>query len=426
MSGHDEEQLSALHDGELQGDELAAAERLLAASAAARETMDEFAELRGMLNALPRPSAPPELRSAVLNRIRAEQPVVAAPPTRRRIHPAVPWAALAACLFIAVGLYSFRPMGNEGAEMLVADAPAPAATSTFDGARRTAAIALDESGTRDTALPMAASAPADEAASDEAHLEAVDLDRLRTLVANGELPVPGELIPDFREVDGRLLLVEYSVVDVHNMFGEMQVILARNGITAVTPEGHVLASSDDASGELYGIYVDAPSSQFVAALGELNALDGVVAVSTAATEEGAPITDDIQSQPVAAAQQQQQFEPAAPPSATRTRQAESADAEPADEPTADAPRATPAVADIAEDDTARQAYQLPVPLRRDRVAELQTDESLQADRQRRQQQADAELPAEPQVALHSDAAAEGNAPGERVRVVIVFLPQADH
>src|SRR5688572_17464445 len=115
MNGRDEELLSALHDGELAGDERDSAERV-AAEAGAREVLDDYAEISSCLRSLPSLPAPVELRDAVMQRVRAAIPAQVAPapavhrPARRNVWR---WSATAAAAVGVIGviLVINRPQG---------------------------------------------------------------------------------------------------------------------------------------------------------------------------------------------------------------------------------------------------------------------------------------------------------------------------
>lgn len=414
MHGHDEELLSAFHDGELVGDERAAAERMLAESPAARDARDEFAELRGVLCSLPRPAAPNDLRQDVLRRIASEIPAAAAADRKRR-RPSMTWlVSTAACVMIAAGIYLATRDFAQGPDVAMRDStatdfPLPAAAPPEVPLPRSA----DQT---DAAPPPMAMAPAASEAS-AAELEGVDLERLRQLIAAGELPAPGELIPDFREIGDQLVLIEYSVVDVQNLYGQVQVVLSRNGIAPVGEDGRLGNASGDASGELYGIYVDAPSEQFVAALREMNLMEGVVAVSTASGDEAERMVAMSQLPgESAAADPHDSANAPPPPSSVRNSRARS-------EPVADRPDTSLESGSAPDSATAtapqkEAAYQLPFSVKRDLLKP-----STQPDQAAGETQPAPADPADQSEQAHEPAA--GASDGERVRVVLVFVPQSD-
>lgn len=432
MQGHDEELLSAFHDGELHGDEREAVERTLAESAAARDTLEEFVELRTALQSLPRSAAPAALQSAVMRQLRAAQPL-AAPPARPRGHAALRWIVpTAACLGIAVGLYSLSRFVDpaRNGDLGIAHTGTPTASESAPGA-----FSGVESFTTMTdsveALPPRTAAADAPLADTEPHIEVVDVDRLQALISSGELPSPGEVIPDFREIDGQLVLIEYSVVDVHEVLGQVQLILKENGIMSITPDGEV-GEPVDSSDELYGIYVDAPSEQFVAAIAELDNLNGVVFVSTPSPDDESSVAMDraegTANTRAAPANQVAAATPAPPPPSARNSRSDiPPPPEPADRVAETAPPESAPMAPLAADaQTAdpEQSYQYKVPLRRDLLAELQPDGAPPGrDRQQRQAldpaQFDGSRKSEP-------TAPDGDpSPAQRVRVVLVFVPSPD-
>jgi anti-sigma factor RsiW len=421
MHGDDEELLSAFHDGELHGDERTAVERMLAEAPAARESLDELTELRGMLQALPRPAAPAELRQSVMGRIHAALPV-AANAHRRRRRPSITWIlSTTACAVIVGGIYVVsRPEAPRlGGDFAATDSldytPAPMTAPT-----EAAAPGPRSAADRDAVPPpMGLATTSTEVVVPQ--LNGEDLERLRRLIAGGELPVPGELIPDFREIGDQLVLIEYSVVDVQNVYGQVQVVLSRNGIVPVTADGELGAARDDLSGELYGIYIDAPSETFVKVLQQLDTVDGVVAVSTTSREEAERIvamteTDTATAADAPAGDAGEAADSVAPPPPQSARNnrapanavfdsGEGAGTEPGAAATAD-----------ARESPGQSAYQLPVTLLRDRVSQLQTAEQSQASRE---QLLPADAAAEP-----PDESPRDTSDAERVRVVLVLVPRA--
>lgn len=431
MQPHDEELLSAFHDGELHGDDRRTAERMLDESASAREAVEEFAEIRTALQALSRTAAPADLQSAVMRQLRTLQPVVAPPPRRRR-HPSLSWiVSTAACLTIVVGVYSlsqFVEPARHAANESVAHTDAPAAGMLQpESFTATDPVGLDTA----TPPPPRGAAPDAALAMTAPRYEAVDLERLQALIAGGELPFPGELIPDLQKIDDQLVLIEYSVVDVHQMFGQVEVILEEHGIRRITQSGEIGEPVTGSSGEMYGIYVDAPSEQFVEAVAELNLIDGIVAVSTAApAEEAASMLNRSRSQSGHAAANSVALPEAPPSSARNTR----GNALPPAEAEAQAADASPPESDplppLPDDPAAMsgnqpaQSLQYRVPLHSDLFSELQ-EEQAQSDRDAQQRQALA--PAQ-RDRLRDPAAAppDADAPSvERVRVVIVFVPSPE-
>jgi hypothetical protein len=427
MHGHDEELLSAFHDGELDGDERSAVERMLAESPAAREALDELSELRGTLRSLSRPAAPEGLRQSVMNRVRAELPVAATAKRQRRLQPSLRWlVSTAACAVIVGGIYIVSQpegpqLGGDAANTdSLAYAPAPMAAPTESAAPLPrSAEAMDAA-----PPPMIVASNATEVLAPQINAE--DLERLQELIAGGELPVPGELIPDFREIGDQLVLIEYSVVDVQNVYGQVQVVLQRNGIVPVTAAGELGTARDDSTGELYGIYMDAPSETFVRVLHELDAVDGVVAVSTTTREEAERIvamsetasTISEADAPAGNADETGADSVAPPPPLSARNNRAPADAVSDRAASRSTEPSAAATADALESPE-QSAYQLPVTVRRDQVTELRSAEQSQANREQ-------QLPADPanQTPDESPKDTSDVQQAERVRVVLVLVPRA--
>lgn len=430
MQPHDEELLSAFHDGELHGDDRQAVERLLAESAAAREAVEEFAEIRTALHALPRTSAPADLQSTVMRQLRTSQPVVAPPPPPpRRRHPSLRWiVSAAACLTIVVGVYSLSQFVDPARHAAVegvarTDAPAPGMPPPESYSE---AVGLDTA----TPAPPRGAAPDAALAMNAPQFDVVDLERLQSLIADGELPAPGELIQDLHQIDDQLVLIEYSVVDVQRMLGQVEVILEEHGIRRITQSGEIGEPVAGSPGEMYGIYVDAPSEQYVKAVAELELLDGIVAVSTAApAEDAASRLNQSRLQAETAAADSAADLPEAPPSSARnTRRDElppaAAEVQAADAAPPEPPAPLPADPAAMSGSRPAQSLQYRVPLHSDLFSEPQ-EEHAPADQDAQQRQA---LDPAQRDRSRDPAAAPPDtdaASPDRVRVVIVFVPSSD-
>ncbi|MBL8851425.1 MAG: hypothetical protein JNG89_17205, partial [Planctomycetaceae bacterium] len=297
MSGRNEELLSAYFDGELTGDEKSLVEQRLADDVAARDTLDDMAEVSAWIRSLPRPAAPADLHGAVLSRVRAAAtPVhVAAPASRpqrrwnlRRI------AATSAALLAVVVIYRAWPVPLQRSAEVARGVPVPwsdgVVAPRFDAASvRTASLADDP-----TTVAFANSGQM--------------LGELAKSLESGAIPVPGEVVHEVAQVGDQVLFVQYRVVDTQDLPGQVQVILTNNGISTVhnsPAAGQTIVDFDtDQNGQLEAIYLDAPVTNFNSAVAQITDLDQVTCVATnsvsftAAATEGMPLAASAQSAPL--------------------------------------------------------------------------------------------------------------------------------
>lgn len=312
MNGRDEELLSAYLDGELTDDERSRVEQWLADDLSAREALDELAEVSAWVRGLPRPAAPVDVHNAVLVRVRPLNAPASArsaprgPMWRRR----AAWlGSSAALLLVAFTLFLARPVfrtigpADVPREMSVADVESlgvPAETAgggpqavEADGV----ALATPAAPAR-TALGMDVTLSESEAFArtpQHAALAAFvnsDLiqnefqNEFRELVERGESPAPGDVLANVSQVGDQVVVTHYRVVDTQNVLGQIQVILTKNGIEALSPaaaeevrtgaEGGEIASND----RLQAIYVEAPSENFQSAVDAIAGLENVTGVTT--------------------------------------------------------------------------------------------------------------------------------------------------
>jgi hypothetical protein len=302
MSGRDEELLSAYIDGELSAAERASVEQWLTDDVAARELLDELSEASGLVRSLPRHAAPPDLRDAVLARLRAPQaarPPAAVPPRpnwRRR----TTWVAVSAAgLLLAFVLYQHRPSADR---LTIAHVEAPS-TDDFDAdADRSAHVTamsdiivanegkLPESlGVDFGVVRRPADQPLDqprELTLDPAALAQAEAllmqEELELALESGQRPVPGESLAHLGHLGHQVVIFQYRVVDTQDIFDRVQVILTQNGIIPIgepSADANLLARRLD-EGRLQAFYLVAPTTKFNTAVDQITDLDIVTGVST--------------------------------------------------------------------------------------------------------------------------------------------------
>ena len=424
----DEELISAYLDGELTGDQRRSVEKFLEDDPSAREVLEDYSDVSQMIRELPRPAAPSDLRETVLTGIRAasrpaaSQPVAVSTRSRRLY-----WIASASAA-VLIGVIAFPWLGDlrqDAALREIAGTPESMTVANND--------AVDEQPghTGGIAAPQAEalwpeSAPPGRSRASNASTSVVDAERLRPILDSVDLPIPGEKLHDLVSDGDEIILVEYTVVDVQNMFGSVQVVLAENGIERF---GDSEAEADkDATDRLYGIYVDAPDETLLAALDAIQTLDGVVSVVTTSVNEASENASPGDRRLIASAESQAPADdavPAPPLRAAASEEAPDGDSSATPENRRDrSPREEPqAASDSAA--AATDAYQLPVPLSNNVVEKMVQGQkpSISTPAALEQSQADVETDDAGDAADASRASRDApeQKAGQRRRVVIVFV-----
>lgn len=278
MIGRDEELLSAFHDGELTEDEKSAVERLVVEDGAARDALDEIAEVSAWLRSLPRPAAPADLRQHVMSQLRAHS--AAAPRTRpasRSARRYANWAAVSAtALLLGTLLYQAWP------ERLPDRQRVPEGLAHAEPSKAGEVLAFHEAHPPQAwTLAEPKDAPVDPARSALADTERI-LERFQRQLESGEPPLPGEAVTDLTQLGDSVVVVQYDVVDRQEMFGQVQVLLSSNGIVPVPvdADGNETGFVLSPPGDLQAIFVNASNTSLVKAVDELSNLDFVTSVVT--------------------------------------------------------------------------------------------------------------------------------------------------
>lgn len=496
MNGRDEELLSAYFDGELTGDEQSRAEQLLAESTVAREALDEFAEVSSRLRDLPRPPAPAGVREDVLRRLRAHSPPVRVPaadsrPRWRR--PAAWIGSVAAGLLVAVVGYQQWPEREPAAgrqtpagtavamrdSSVQADGLQPLAP--FGAVPGSGVVGLDayhlnpeNAGfrARHAGESEALARQPQNATSLALTNASVIQNEFQLLVERGEAPVPGQMYSGVSQVEGQLVVTQYSVIDTEKLLGQIQFVLTDNGIVTLpdteadsTLRDRVAADMKE-HGRSQAIYVEAPTANFYNAVDQIAQLASVTKVSAntvfvndinavsdgLAAEEKPAATDEAEKQ-----SESRDFSTAAVAERQSRHDAPSAVAAAKPEPSKDAAAPVPpALASLGYQEQAPTpppqserrylyfgtpaesssvaAYQVVVPARRELLEELQQQPQAFFDAEGR-----AAAPAEQAaVAKKSQSQVQRRAwnqpaPGikaapadsDRIRAVILLVPQQE-
>jgi len=242
----DDELLSAYLDGELSGEDLARAERLLATQPDARQTLDELAALRASLRSIPRERLEPGFAQTVLRRaereilqpqtegiesasdVAASRPFERPPPISwQRWKRPLAWSALAIAAGLVIMLFS--PERRE-----VAMVPAP------PGGELRAGAGAGQAESPAAAAPQLAAS--DSRTVDGQEAEVRDEAQLHAL---GVALPPGD----------QMLIVRFDVSDRASGEGALRNLLARNRIAWQEP-----APGEEAE-ELAGTGTDHKASQ---------------------------------------------------------------------------------------------------------------------------------------------------------------------
>lgn len=417
-----EELLSAYHDGELAGGERADVEQWLAEDESARDILEEIADLSRVLADCPRPAAPPELYAGVMEQVRQAAPVRAAgAPAARPSHASAAaarpsrryWAwsaATVAGLFVAVLTFQYvmnanAPIGGVAATEQAA--PAVAETTGDASPPRSAALpppSLPDVAAADASPPLAM-APADAALDGSA-----DLQDLEVAVSSGSPPQIGETLKRLIRDGEKLRVVQYTVLDIRQAFGQMQVLLEENGIRTITPEGAVMTARPPQSGELLAIVVEAIDEKLdvaLTAMGEDSSVRGML------SSELADVTTFPLSEPETGLESLLPPSPAAGGTRPKPAAVEPPPAEKATDPS-DPPRGT-AARSTADDDI---AVPIGVPLTPELMQSVLPIEAAQRqDRARRQPRGGGPARAT------ADDPARTPAAAPRTRILIVLVPE---
>jgi anti-sigma factor RsiW len=280
MNGRDhEELLSAYHDGELAGEERASVERLLDNDVTAREVLDDMADLSRLLGALPRPAAPPEMHAAVMRQVRQAAPTRAAQP-QPAARPRRYWiwsAATVACLLVVVFIVqqNFNSPSATGVAHNDRDAATPAAVAEQMSPPASGIPPRDERPMARDILPDSLAPPAP-VPGDAAAMElSADLKALESAVAGGQRPQIGDVLKNIVHKGERVQIVQYTVVDVVEAFGQAQVLLEQNGIETLTGDPQRAQGATGAAEKFYAIYIDAPDDKVDSSLAALQVAEFV-------------------------------------------------------------------------------------------------------------------------------------------------------
>ncbi|MCA9046791.1 MAG: zf-HC2 domain-containing protein, partial [Planctomycetaceae bacterium] len=258
--------LSAYLDGELSPEELRQVEDCLAESP---ELLAELAELRQVserVRGVPRPKAPAELHTAVMAAIDQSSVTVKNEPPELS-----PWSwsrwrrrltIVAVCGAVAVGIRLMQPEVAPQNERAVSDATMSQTASEGYLTEATDGAAVDASGFGGMALSD----------SFEEFKGDFSDDLGPRLLPTDRVPDPGEVLSHLDVVDGELVLVEYTVADVQKAFGQVQLLLNRNGIRLLS--GAKLPKVADDGNGLVAIYVEANDAQLEAVVHEIDELGG--------------------------------------------------------------------------------------------------------------------------------------------------------
>ncbi len=298
---HHTELISAYLDGEVSPQERAEVERLLEESPEFRADLDDFARLSDLIRGLPRESAPAELATAI--RQQAERQALIGPePTppkrslRREILAALSGMAVtaAACL---VAVNSLREENARRAPLVMrefrlpAGAPTEAAPADVSLTMRSVSsspdgAALESEQSHFDQAPLAAKiAGTQPVPPPEMPLAATDAFNA-TMALDERLPESnlsrdsdwlGGVVTYFEPATNNVPVLEFTVMDVDDIGGQLEVLLLNNGLEVISDgretmeagkpgfAGKKMSTSQDAN-HLKTVYVDAPRDKIAQVL----------------------------------------------------------------------------------------------------------------------------------------------------------------
>ncbi|MEZ5940337.1 MAG: zf-HC2 domain-containing protein [Planctomycetaceae bacterium] len=258
--------LSAYLDGELSPEELSRVEERLAENPELQAELAELRQVSERVRRISRPQAPQGFHADVISAIeQANTSVKAAAPE------ASPWSwarwrrritIVAVCGVIAVGLRLMQPDDNPHGDLAVSNVSVPPAAP-----QESITAATDETEFAPGGLGgMVASNSVLEIEED------VSGNLASRLLPTNRVPDAGELLSYF-DVDGdEPVCVEYMVADVQQAFGQVQLLLSRNGIKPLS--GAKLPEAADGGNGLVAIYVEADDAQLQAVVHDIDQLGG--------------------------------------------------------------------------------------------------------------------------------------------------------
>lgn len=260
------ELLSAYLDGELCATERSALEQQLSENPALREELEELQALARRIQSLPRAKAPDGLAGLVLQQIDLQSP---RPQVSPRPAPNV-WlrrlTVISTCLGVGVIVWLIQP--SKESDRLV-HSPVSTTSSVADTALPAAPI-----------VAMGSMEIAELASADVVGLEADET--LKDLVKNGRGLQSGELLSYLDQKDGEPVVVEYVVADIDRAFGEVQVLLSKNGIRALS-DGK-LVPPEAGEQRVVAIYVEADEQQVASFVDEVQQQRSYVSMNIANPE----------------------------------------------------------------------------------------------------------------------------------------------
>lgn len=307
-----EELLSAYLDGEATPEEAALVERQLAETPELREKLNDFAEQAAALREAAWPSAPPDFATSLLAALPSDSPdaaslhdhVASAGPVRAMPRPvpvtvgrsspttsipstrvdrtprrAIWGSAVSVALVLFLGLFviwsprtgpqfdhASAPVNAERF-LLVPDGSIPGRTAT------------PSTGVPQRLLPMAVRVDRDAIASE-----------LRLLA---DSPQVGDELSFLVTEQATPMLVDFTVVDVQQSLGQLQVLLRNHSSRQIAVNGNVPGQAISPSEQLIAVLVDLDAPEFERVLSQVDALDAVVFITE---QDGSP-EDSLQSTP---------------------------------------------------------------------------------------------------------------------------------
>lgn len=315
-----EDLISAYYDGELTPAERETVERLLETSAEARQTLDVYRALSGLMHELPQQRAPAEFADAVMRAAERRTLFPVAPGSaaalvarsaspRRRWNRRTLWVTAVTTSAAAMLLFMVKFTAKQPPERSASEAPNPAIVMGWQQPGKRSAHPLANP---DDSAEWSFPAQQDHDFEESEHLTAAGPSTgavavsmaLNKEITNGTLSRDGSVrqtlvlknpqqkieVGKFVEAldtsGGKVAVVNMLVVDIQKGLNSLQVLLARNHIpeqsdadkSAVGGKDRTAKGANETSSNLVAIWVEAKNEQLSAVLEGLAQKDEILAL----------------------------------------------------------------------------------------------------------------------------------------------------
>jgi anti-sigma factor RsiW/anti-anti-sigma regulatory factor len=296
-----EELLSAYLDGELTPHERAEVERRLEESPSLREHLDELAEVSRQVRSLPRPEAPSELHVQVSARIHNGTPPRPDPSLRADLSAGSPsrrspatwrWTVTTACLLLVVAVVQIRRDGPADRLAMPGSGVHEGITHAEISETELALLGLPVSVNGVTYAPQGGT---DETAPPLVQVVSLNKNQIQEKLQQlGRLPREGNTLAYLDQSGEAPLLIEFTVVDVMETMGQVQVLLRnQQAVEADSGEPVVTSLDGEVDRKYTAVYLELEENQMAGLLQEVTALGAVAYVDPEVAQEAARDYDHL-------------------------------------------------------------------------------------------------------------------------------------